>query len=517
MVQVAGQVTVVSNAAYSRFGTKLYAVGGGFTREIPRKYGHLSGGETTVGRAFHVPTAPNGPFGMIYDVAAGIWSDSKAPVPKPDREGIPGITDPETNIMYLATGYEADGKGNMMYRYHFMNDSMDMISMNGKPIMGLTYFAGAWNAKTKSIMYFGGNMASGDNAPTGIHTYTLSTDGWLTLVTKADDGSKLIVHGGRATTRPFDQWLLGDVNILDLTTNEWTQGRPYVKPRMNPVCTLINDTLISWGGSDDGQTVGNQAILYDVKRNKYLSKYMGADPDSDYDPLVGPKKDKPSSGSGSSGSGSDSGSNLGSGQNSDSASGRVGMIGGIVAAVVVVGGLGLYIRYKTVSRHQDQRQQVINMLEQHQKNASNPNNGSQSTGARPVSQKPLPVQPTTPSRVSPNRESTVTMVEPSKTGGYQHYQYTAQSQPTQVPLPYPQMGSSLPHQSPLAPAQSPLPYPQMGSPSPFQQHAQVPSSPIPMSLQKQEDSSFSAPPQYVAYPMPSKARGPEHIPDFPNS
>ncbi|KAG0014196.1 hypothetical protein BGZ81_000594 [Podila clonocystis] len=553
MVQVAGQVTVVSNAAYSRFGTKLYAVGGGFTREIPRKYGPLSGGETAVGdgqfivldlsipwdganppwkklangpkqynlpaafnkdgtkfAAFHVSTAANGPFGMVYDVAAGTWSNSTAPVPKPDREGIPGITDPETNIMYLATGYEADGKGDAMYMYKFTDDKMDMISMNGAPIMGRAYFAGAWNAKTKSIMYFGGNLASGDNAPTGIHTYT-----------PTDDGSKLIVHGGRATTRPFDQWLLGDVNILDLTTNQWTQGRTYVKPRMNPVCTLINDTLISWGGSDDGQTVGNQAILYDVKRNKYLSKYMGADPDSDYDPLVGPQNDKPSSGSGSSGSGS--GSNLGSDPNSDSGSGRGGMIGGIVAAVVVVGGLSLYIRYKTVSRHQDQRQQVINMLEKHQENASNPNNGSQPTGARPVSQKPLPVQPATPSRVSPNRASvtpvsTVTMVEPSRTGGYQHYQYTAQRQPTQVPLPYPQMGSSLPHQSPLAPAQSPLPYPQMGSPSPFQQHAQVSSSPIPtLSMQKQEDPSFNAPPQYVAYPMPAKARGPEHIPDFPNS
>ncbi|KAG0351688.1 hypothetical protein BG005_008819 [Podila minutissima] len=564
MIQVAGQVTVVSSAAYTRFGTKLYAVGGGFTREIPKKYGHLSGGETAVGdgqfivldlsvpwdganppwkklangpkqynlpaafnndgtklAAFHGPA--NSPFGMVYDVASGTWSNSTVVVPKPDREGIPGITDPEKNIMYLATGYEANGKDDAMYMYNFSNDKMEMISMNGAPIMGRAYFAGAWNAKTKSIMYFGGNMASGDNAPTGIHTYTPSTYAWATLVTTADDGSKLIVHGGRATTKPFDQWLLGDINILDLTTNQWTQGRTYVKPRMNPVCTLINDTFISWGGSDDGQTVGNQAILYDVKRDKYLSKYMGPDPDSDYDPLVGIQKNKPSSGSGSSGSGS------GSGSDSESPNGRFGMIAGIVAAVVVLGGLGLYVRYKMVSRHQDQRQQVIDMLEKHQNNASKPNNGSRPTGptggangAHPVSQKPLPVQPAA-SRVSPNRASVapvsaVTMVEPLRTGGYQHYQYTAQSQPTQVPLPYPQMGSSSPHQLPSAPAQSPLPYPQMGSPSPFRQHAQVPSSPIPrLSMQKQEDPSFSAPPQYVANPMPARSRGPQHIPDFPNS
>ncbi|KAG0332317.1 hypothetical protein BG000_010119 [Podila horticola] len=563
MVQVAGQVTVVTNAAYTRFGTKLYAVGGGFTREIPRKYPPLSGGETTVGdgqfivldlsvpwdganppwkklangpKQYNMPAALNkdgtklaafhgpagSPFGMIYDVAAGTWTNSTVPVPK-DHDGIPGVTNPENNIMYLATGYEADGKGDKMYMYNFTDDSMKMIDMNGAYIMGLSYFAGAWNAKTKSIMYFGGNTASGDNARTGIVTFTPDTQAWATLNTTADDGSKLIVHGGRATTRPFDQWLLGDINILDLSTNKWTQGRTYVKPRMNPVCTLINDTFISWGGSDDGQTVGNQAILYDVKRDKYLSKYMGADPDSDYDPSVGIQQDKPSSGSGSSGAGSGTYPNSGS----NSADGRVGMIAGIVAAVVVVGGLSLYVRYKMVSRHQDQRQQVINMLEQHQNNASKPNNGTRpgptgGAGARPTNQKPLPIQPT-PSRVSPNRvsvtpTSTVTMVEPSRTGGYQHYQYTAQSQPTQVPLPYPQMGSSSPFQSQsprLAPAQSPLPYPQMGS-SPFQQHAQSPSPISILSMQKQEDPSFSAPPQYVAYPMPERARGPEHIPDFPN-
>ncbi|KAG0086505.1 hypothetical protein BGZ93_011466, partial [Podila epicladia] len=345
MVQVAGQVTVVSNAAYTRFGTKLYAVGGGFTREIPKKNGHLSAGETTVGdgqlivldlsvpwdganppwkklangpkqynlpaafnkdgtklAAFHV-SATNSPFGMIYDVAAGTWSNSTVVVPKPDREGIPGITYPEQNKMYLATGYEADGKGDAMYTYNFENDKMEMFSMNGAFIMNLAYFAGAWNAKTKSMMYFGGNSASGNNAPTGIVTYTPDTNVWVTLVTTGkapaapDDGSKLIVHGGRVIRGYFEQSLLGDIDILDLTTNHWTQGRSYVKPRMNPVCTLINDTFISWGGSDDGQNVGNKAILYDVKRNKYLSKYMGADPDSDYDPLVGPQQDKPSSGS----------------------------------------------------------------------------------------------------------------------------------------------------------------------------------------------------------------------------
>ncbi|KAF9208718.1 hypothetical protein CPC16_011232 [Podila verticillata] len=572
---VQGQVTVVSNAAFTRHGTNLYAVGGGFTREIPNKNTFYSGPETTVGDgqlivldlstpwdgasppwkklangpkqynlpaalnadgtklvAFHGSAAANNTFGMIYDVAAGTWSNSTVVVPNPNREGIPGVTDPDNDIMYLATGYDANNKGDQMYTYNFTSDKMFTQPMNGQAIMGLAYFAGAWNSKTKSIMYFGGNIvSSGDNAPSGVTTYTPSTSTWASLVTTgpapsgrsdmclavSDDGTKLIVHGGR-TRSQFNQWLSGEIFILDLNTNKWTQGRSYVKPRLNPVCTLINGTFISWGGSDDGQNVGNQAIVYDLQRNKYLSKYMGPDPDSDYDPLVGNQKDKTLSGSNS---------------NSDSDSGPGGMIGGIVAAVVVLGGLAFYVRWKLVNRHLNQRQQVINMLEQHQNNANKPNNGSVrpgatgtgaagSTGARPISQKPLPQPIVSHNRVSVTPISTVTMVEPSRTGGYQHYQYTTPSAPTQVPLPYPQTGSSSPYQSQslLPPAQSPLPYPQMaGSPSPFQQHAHVaPSSPIPaLSMQKQEDIMFSLPPQYEFHPTTARARGPEHIPDFPNS
>jgi len=50
-------------------------------------------------------------------------------------------------------------------------------------------------------------------------------------------------------------------------------------------------------GTDDQQTVSEPVIIYDLKRNKYLSKYMGTDPDSDYDPSLGPQKDggRPSS------------------------------------------------------------------------------------------------------------------------------------------------------------------------------------------------------------------------------
>lgn len=223
---VQGQVTVVSNAAFTRYGTNLYAVGGGFTREIPNKNRFYSGPETTVGDgqlivldlstpwdgasppwkrlangpkqynlpaafnangtklvAFHSSAAANNTFGMIYDVAAGTWSNSTVTVPKPDREGIPGVTDPDKDTMYLATGYNADEKGDQMYMYNFATDKMFTASMNGSPIMNLAYFAGAWNSKTKSIMYFGGNtMSSGDNAPSRVTTYNPYTNNWESLV-----------------------------------------------------------------------------------------------------------------------------------------------------------------------------------------------------------------------------------------------------------------------------------------------------------------------------------------------
>ncbi|KAG0327527.1 hypothetical protein BG004_002755, partial [Podila humilis] len=216
-------VVVVSNAAFTRVGTKLYVVGGGLTREIPRKHFHYSGPDTTVGDGqltvldlsapFDNLTPPwkrlqNGPkqinlgaalnadgtkiatfhsgppgssFGMLYDVATNTWTNSTALVPQPDREGIPAVLDPETNKVYLATGYEADGKGDQMYIYNFSDDKMLKIPMTESPLINMVYFAGAWNSAKKSVMYFGGRMPSGDNGPGNVYQFTPSSGVWTTL------------------------------------------------------------------------------------------------------------------------------------------------------------------------------------------------------------------------------------------------------------------------------------------------------------------------------------------------
>ncbi|KAF9399674.1 hypothetical protein BGZ94_005667 [Podila epigama] len=329
----------------------------------------------------------------------------------------------------------------------------------------------------------------------------------------SDDGSKMVVFGGRRKKAPFDMWLLNDIYILDLKTNVWTKGRNYPKARLYSACTLINDLFISWGGSDESTTVSNTAIVYDIKRNKYLSQYLGSDPDSDYDPAVGPQKEDPGSGSGS---GSDSGFG--------SSSRRLtqGEIGGIIAGVFVLLIIANIIHYMRRKGTLKKRQGAIVILEErHSQNAAatsnNSNNNHSNKGGQSTAHllgnsngAVTPVRPPTATAasishtsVTPIPISSVTMVQPAGNGGYHQYQYTPQSAPlpppSQVALPYPQLNQHRLN----SPLQShSLPYP----PAPSSDAA------LEMSLQKQEDVPSTAPPEYLAHPATSRSRGPEYVP-----
>ncbi|KAG0247782.1 hypothetical protein BGZ95_008435, partial [Linnemannia exigua] len=104
-----------------------------------------------------------------------------------------------------------------------------------------------------------------------------------------EDGTKLVIFGGRY----YDKWnqgILGHLFILDLTTMVWTRAQDYATPRTYAACAIADDTFISWGGTDTSTTVNAPVIIYDLKRNKYLSQFKGPDPDKDVDPRM---KDAP--------------------------------------------------------------------------------------------------------------------------------------------------------------------------------------------------------------------------------
>ncbi|KAF9566865.1 hypothetical protein EC968_003565 [Mortierella alpina] len=227
-------------------------------------------------------------FSWLYDVAKDLWRSSQIVVPNPTLEGIYGVTDPTSNLVYLAGGFpQNDSVLTDMLVYHFDSDSLTQLAMPPQGLVNRRYYKGVWWARSQSIIYFGGyEYGTGTGVPGGFIQYTPRTNTWATLITKgtapsgradfcmeiADDGSKLVVFGGRAfagTTFTTN----GDLFVLDLSTLTWIQGPTYASPRTYPACTIVGSTFIAWGGQDNVATVTKAAILYDLGTNQYITRF----------------------------------------------------------------------------------------------------------------------------------------------------------------------------------------------------------------------------------------------------
>ncbi|KAF9086574.1 hypothetical protein BGX23_008778 [Mortierella sp. AD031] len=311
-------ISPVSFASYTRSGNQFYIAGGAWIREIPdvhdktKPQTQLGDGQFAVldlgvpwnastpawkklangPKQFDFPIAPNADgtkliafrypgsnasdmFAQIYDKAANTWSPSKIRAPNPTRGGIDAVTDPTTNTVYLAGGYETDDKLDQMYVYYWATDELKKIPMVATSMAMVLNYKAAWWSTEKSIVYYGGYARpSGDFAPADFITYTPTTNEWRTIQTTgtapgkranhcmaiSDDGTKLVVFGGRWSDK-FYQSIMSELWVLDLTTKVWER-------------------------TDASTTVSSPIIIYDLKRKKYLSQFKGANPDTDSDPAI---------------------------------------------------------------------------------------------------------------------------------------------------------------------------------------------------------------------------------------
>ncbi|KAK3813722.1 MAG: hypothetical protein J3R72DRAFT_60974 [Linnemannia gamsii] len=299
------RITAVSDPGYVRFGDKFYVAGGGLIREVLERgrntipKGTIGDGQFAV-LDLSVPWSanapawkklPNGPkqngapvamnkegtklinfmvpgnssadpFAEIFDIATNTWTPSKVRVPKPDRNGLRAITNPENGMTYIAGGYEVDDNLDQMYVYHWDTDSMTKIPMRIAAMAKTQHYRAVWWTAKKSILYFGG-FASGGFAKDDVYVFDPSGEGsWGALTTTgegpgartdmcmaiSEDGTKLVVFGGRWFDT-FNQGILGHLFILDLTTMVWTRAQDYATPRTYAACTIADDTFISWGGN----------------------------------------------------------------------------------------------------------------------------------------------------------------------------------------------------------------------------------------------------------------------------
>ncbi|KAG0210474.1 hypothetical protein BGX28_009284 [Mortierella sp. GBA30] len=308
----------VTAPAYTRYGSKLYISGGGFTRNLalqdtyaqflsidlsvawdaanpvwnrlasgPKQY-NFPAAMSSDGRTMAAFRTGDTAFTWLYNVAGDLWTQSKVTVPNPGLEGIFAVTDPISNIVYLAGGYKNDTVLTDMLVYHFDTDTITQSTMPANGLLNRRYYKGVWWAQKQSIIYFGGyHYGTGDPLPNSLLQFTPSTNTWTTLATNsigpsgradfcmeiADDGSKLVVFGGRVQSGS-NLVLTNDLFILDLSTLTWTRGQNYTSSRTYPACTIVNSTFISWGGQDDVATVSKSAVLYNLNTNQYITRFI---------------------------------------------------------------------------------------------------------------------------------------------------------------------------------------------------------------------------------------------------
>ncbi|KAF9090167.1 hypothetical protein BGX27_002323 [Mortierella sp. AM989] len=541
-------VTPVSSPAYARFGTKLYVIGGGQSREVKNRGAFFTEPQFLIGdgqlivldlsipwdaatpawmrledgpKQMNFPGAlsadgskiitfrcgVNQSFAMLYDVATDNWSSSKIIVPVPDRGGIFAVSDPTTNSVFLPGGYDNNANLDQLYIYHFDNDTISQIPMISSPLRSSLYFNGVWWAQKKSILYFGGYIQpSADHSPNSVTIYTPHTNTWSTLPTTgtppsgrsdmclaiSEDGSKLVVFGGRIITKPFYQTISSELFILDLNTKVWTLAKDHLKPRIYSICTIYNGIFISWGGSDATASVSEPAILYDLNRNRYVDKYMSSDPDSVAD-ASGPEQ------SGNNGGGS-------GGSSSGISGSTIGIIVGSCAGVILIGFfLYRYDRKKHV--HYIKEEHALGpMHDSHVQGPMNPHDSNNSQNqVRTTEVNGLATQ----IQGYPESFPATTIVSPLNTlpksyGGHsslypQHPQYIPQDGAIQHGAPQygapqynaPQYGAPQ-HSSPQL---YPLPPPTVGSPQANSQYSQYPQL-------ASSSYSTSPSPHYISSPIP---------------
>lgn len=197
-------INSASLAAYARFQNQFYIGGGGLEREIKSTGSFFTEAVSTVGDGqfavldLSVPWAGSAPawkklaygpkvldypfamnangtkaiafrtgvnasdsFATIYDVATNTWKPSKIVAAKRDQDGIEAVLDPRTDRVYMAGGFDADGKLDKMYIYLWATDELMWSDMAATPLTKRMYYKAVWWTKQNSILYFGGYAQPG--------------------------------------------------------------------------------------------------------------------------------------------------------------------------------------------------------------------------------------------------------------------------------------------------------------------------------------------------------------------
>ncbi|KAG0289819.1 hypothetical protein BGZ96_006688 [Linnemannia gamsii] len=206
----------------------------------------------------------------------------------------------------------------------------------------------------------------------------LPTENVVTELTIGEDGSRMVVFGGRVNNAPNNETF-----VLNTATGAWTQG-PSADSRMYPACTIVGDLLLVWGGTIPGEKIANgDMLIYNYITSMWLNSYT---PPASLQDLVPPKipttvtlgTNSPTSPSSPSSTvsrppvtsiGSPSGiATQGGGGDNDTSSNLGAVVGGVVGALAVV--LAVFMLYRR-KQQQGSAQKEVPLLSVKTTNSDN--------------------------------------------------------------------------------------------------------------------------------------------------
>ncbi|KAG0354476.1 hypothetical protein BGX24_006901, partial [Mortierella sp. AD032] len=161
-----------------------------------------------------------------------------------------------------------------------------------------------------------------------------------------DEGTKLIVYGGRLETNVFSSQLF----ILDISSRTWSSGPAGALPRSYMACTFAGDQFIVWGGIHSMTQVANsEAEIFSLKSNTWIKQYT---PPASYQSLVvagipGATGARPSAtATGDKPPGPSSSNETGEDKSTSGGSSIGGIVGGVVGGLAVVGAIIGFLIYR---------------------------------------------------------------------------------------------------------------------------------------------------------------------------
>ncbi|KAK3816562.1 MAG: hypothetical protein J3Q66DRAFT_342831 [Benniella sp.] len=219
--------------------------------------------------------------GYVYNVKSNSWK----PFPNTNfaadtglESGYFAVTDPETGIIYLPNGGTDFSGRALMLSVDIKTGTVNTSGSN--PYIDSQ---AVWNTRLKSMV-----IASEDH---GLMAFTpskvtMSSDGWSLLNTTPEDkwrwdcgasayGDSIMVFiGGPRGVILYDSV---SIYIFDVAKQTWRKGPPAPKKVISSSCAVSGDQFIVWGGGYF-DTYANTTLVFDIKANKWVSRYTPPQP-----------------------------------------------------------------------------------------------------------------------------------------------------------------------------------------------------------------------------------------------